>query len=413
MDKFEYIKDRWGWEPHPGQREFMGFPSKTKIAACGRRWGKTEAVAYDMAYAFLTNENYSQMIVSPTYEQSRLIFSTVEYLLGNMKDIEIKKTPYPFIKLGNRLITARTGDSDGRGLRGFKAHRIAVDEAAFVKGNVIYEVISPMLADCDGELILISTPFGKNHFYDFYRKGIEKNGEFASFSYKSADNPYISREYIERQRENLSELSFQTEYEAKFCDNVSSVFRYESIRNAINNHNHPEGCVVFGVDFARYSDYTAIAVLKTDGSCSRLTDLVRFNRLTWREEIRRIGDLAKRYRPVRIVCDATGVGDPLCEDLEEFIISEGLDTELVKFRFMNESKNLIMDYLNILLERGKISLPNNEILIEELDNFEYSCTDAGNIQLEARYSHHDDTVCALALACHGAKGLGGGKIYVC
>ena len=152
----------------------MAFDSKIKIAACGRRWGKTEASAYDMAYYFLTEENYSQMIVSPTYDQSKLIFRTLESLLKDMKNIEIKRSPYSYMKLKNNIITARTADNDGTGLRGNKADRIVVDEAAYIKDAVIYEVISPMLADTNGDLVLISTPFGKNHFYDFYKKGINR-----------------------------------------------------------------------------------------------------------------------------------------------------------------------------------------------------------------------------------------------
>lgn len=405
LTKTEFIRNTWDWEPHKGQREFLEYVSKVKVAACGRRWGKTEACAYDIAYYFLNRENFTQMIVSPTYDQSRLIFTAVESLLYGQVKAEVRKTPYPMIKYRNNIISARTADNDGRGLRGFKADRIIVDEAAFVGDRVIYEVICPMLADRNGDLVLISTPFGKNHFYDFYMKGAERNSEFASFSYKSADNPHISREYIEKQRENISQLSFETEYEAKFCDNVSNVFRRDTIANAVKKEFAPFGKCVMGVDFARYSDYTAIAVLNTDGEWASLGDLVRFNKMTWSGEINIIMENVRKYRPAFIVCDATGVGDPLCENLEKQIMGENLPCSLIRFRFSSESKNLIVDYLNLLLETEKIALKDIPVLIKEMENFEYTYTESGNIKLEAKYSFHDDTVCALALACHGMKSL--------
>ena len=406
MDKFEFIKNVWRWEPHKTQREFMAYETKIKVGACGRRWGKSEALAYDMAYSFLTKRNYTQMIVSPTYDQSKLIFRTIESLLFN-KGVTIKRSPYSTIRLNKNLITARTADNDGAGLRGNKADRIIIDEAAYIKDSVVYEVISPMLADTNGDLVLISTPFGKNYFYDFYKRGVERSGEIASFTYKSTDNPYINKEYIEKQRLNISSISFETEYEAKFCDNVSNVFRDEVITGALLRDLSLTGQYVMGVDFARYGDWTVAIVLKTDGEFFQMVDMVRFNKVTWEEEIKRIIALCEKYTPQCVVCDATGVGDPLCEQIEKILIDSNMPCEIIPFKFTNERKNLIIDYLNVLLESGSISILNDAVLKDELRNFEYSFGESGMVKLEAKYNHHDDTVCALALACHGGKGLSG------
>ena len=35
----------WGWEPHESQRIWLDSDAQTKVAVCGRRWGKTEAAA--------------------------------------------------------------------------------------------------------------------------------------------------------------------------------------------------------------------------------------------------------------------------------------------------------------------------------------------------------------------------------
>ncbi len=407
MDKFKYIKKKWSWEPHPTQREFMEYESKIKIGACGRRWGKSEALAYDMAYYFLTKKNYSQMIVSPTYDQSKLIFRTLEDLLYDITGVKIKKTPYSVIKKGKNIITARTADNDGSGLRGNKADRIVVDEAAFIKDQVVYEVISPMLADTNGDLVLISTPFGKNYFYDFYQRGLNRSYEIASFSYKSVDNPYINKEYIEKQKANMSSLSYETEYEAKFCDNISNVFKYDIIKESINREMKIEGGqVVIGVDFARYSDWTVCMAVESDGYLFKVLEMNRFQKVSWEDEIRKIMDMTNYYDTKRLICDATGVGDPLCEMIEKELIRKNMGTELIPFRFTNQSKNQIIDNINALLETRRLSIINDPVLIDELKNFEYSLSDSGKVILNARYNHHDDCVCALALACQGAADMG-------
>ena len=152
---------------------------------------------------------------------------------------------------------ARTADEDGRNLRGHSADRVIVDEAAFVRDQVIEEVIGPMLADRNGELVMISTPFGKNHFYRAFVRGqgngvmeYRSNGvmenpvlqhsstpplRFRSFRFPSWANPHISREYIEAQREVVTERQFKVEYEAEFMDDQSAVFAWEDIQQAVSH----------------------------------------------------------------------------------------------------------------------------------------------------------------------------------
>ncbi|MBQ7256989.1 MAG: hypothetical protein IJS60_04780 [Abditibacteriota bacterium] len=219
------------------------------------------------------------------------------------------------------------------------------------------------------------------------------------------DNPYISKEYIERQRENISQISFETEYEAKFCDNVSNVFKTDSIKEAVEKDMSVEGCVVIGVDFARYKDWTVACVLRSDGERCEMLKQLRFNKVSWKAEIDNILNLVYEFKPIKLICDATGVGDPLCENLERLLIEENSPCEVVRFKFTNESKNIIVDYVNLLLDTGRISLLEDPVLIKEMENFEYSLTETGSVKLEAKYNFHDDTVCALALACHGSKGF--------
>ena len=76
----------WRWIPHPTQREWLLDEHPVKVAACGRRWGKTEAAAVDAATYALCRPGSVQMIVSPTYDQSKLIFDTVErFLCGSAR----------------------------------------------------------------------------------------------------------------------------------------------------------------------------------------------------------------------------------------------------------------------------------------------------------------------------------------
>lgn len=58
--------------------------------------------------------------------------------------------------------------------------------------------------------------------------------------------------------------------------------------------------------------------------------------------------------------------------------------------------------LTSLLETGRVKLgdtPQRQALVEELRDFEFRVSAAGNYQADARLGSHDDLITALGLAC--------------
>ena len=414
----------FGWIPHETQRRWLESDAKTKVAACGRRWGKTEAAAVDASTMAILRPGSVQMIVSPTYDQSRLIFDTVERLvLGSgvtRRLAKVTRTPYPRMTLGKSLIMARTADEDGRNLRGHCADRVIVDEAAYVRDTVIQEVVSPMLADKDGELVMISTPFGKNHFYRAYLKGqalrnpkSQIRNRYASFTFPSWANPYVSRDYIEGQRMELSPRQFSVEYEAHFLDDQSCVFAWDDIQSAaeagiLRQARDADSfeCVVAGIDWARYSDYTALIAVGVDEAGCTVVGMDRFNGMRWDQQIDRVADFLKRYKVSSALTDQTSIGDPLLEQLRSRVWEVGLDVSVEGYGFTNSSKRELVDHLALRLAHGTLSIPRDEHLMKELQYFEYELTQSGNVKMNARAGHHDDLVIALGLASWQAKSVG-------
>jgi hypothetical protein len=416
--RIELARELWGWMPHPTQREWMLDEHPVKVAACGRRWGKTESASVDVATYAIAHDGCVQMIVSPTYDQSRILSDAVERLFMRnshlRRYVQVTKTPYPSVRFMRSRITARTADDDGRNLRGHSADRVIVDEAAFVRDQVLEEVIGPMLADKNGRLVMISTPFGKNHFYRAFVRGQRTASDDAanrvrSFRFPSWANPHISREYIEAQSETITARQFRVEYEAEFVNDESSVFAWEDIHAAIDPHSATTGGVcVAGIDWARYSDYTAVVVLevnpptKGDGDrcpMCRVVAVDRFNRMDWRGQVDRVADLLGRHRVRAVAADQTSVGDPVLEMLRDVLWNERrLDMEVEGVVFTSQTKRELIDNLAVRLAHGDVVFPNVEPLVQELQFYEYELTEAGNVRTAARRGYHDDCVCALALA---------------
>jgi len=467
--RIELARNLWGWEPHPTQREWLLDRHLVKVAACGRRWGKTESAAIDVATYAIANNGSVQMIVAPTYDQSRLISNTVERLLLSNSRIRpyvrVTKTPYPDIRYRSSRIMARTADEDGRNLRGHSADRVIVDEAAFVRDQVIEEVIGPMLADRNGQLVMISTPFGKNHFYRAFVQGecsrrctpigADGSGDaqddigvhlrssavecrIRSFRFPSWANPHISREYIEYQRVALTERQFKVEYEAEFVDDQNSVFAWADIQAAISGQSPVvsgqgsaftggdiaavcgsacggSAVYVAGIDWARYSDYTAVVVIEVGNEPLALSSqqlvggnpqyrvvaLDRFNRMEWHAQVGRVADLLCRFGVRAVSADQTSVGDPVLEILRDSLWNERhLDADIEGVVFTNQSKRELIDNLAIRLAHRELEFPYVEQLVRELQFYEYELTESGNVRTGARKGFNDDCVIALALAMH-------------
>ncbi|MHB1457476.1 MAG: terminase large subunit domain-containing protein [Armatimonadota bacterium] len=412
-NRLDLAKKLWQWVPHPTQREWLLDDHPVKVAACGRRWGKTEAAAVDIAVSAIVEQGSTQIIVAPTYDQSRLISGTVERLLMSnpmtRKRAHIVKTPYPDIRIMGSRIMARTADDDGRNLRGFSADRVIVDEAAYARDQVVEEVIGPMLADRNGRLVMISTPYGKNHFYRAFTRGIEgTDPRCRAFRFPSWTNPHINREYVEYQRSVLTPRQFKVEYEAEFADDEVSVFPWADIQAAADAFE-PERAsgrpvYVAGIDWARYSDYTAVVILEllpqAVGSVRyRVAALDRFNRMEWKEQVQRVAEILCRYRVMGIAADQTSVGDPVLEMLKRRLWDEmRMDAGIEGVVFTSQSKREMIDNLAIRLAHREVAFPGMETLVRELQFYEYDVTSAGNVRTGARRGCHDDCVCALALA---------------
>lgn len=405
----------WGWTPHETQRQWLQCGAAVKVAACGRRWGKTEAAAIDAAVKAIGTGNIKQMIVSPTYDQSRLIFDTVERLMLShpitRRMTKVVRTPYPRLMLSNNsVIMARTADEDGRNLRGHSADRVIVDEAAYVRDSVIAEVISPMLADKNGQLVMVSTPFGKNHFYRAFLRGQDESDKrFASFCFPSESNPHISREYIEDQRRVLSRRQFAVEYEAEFIDEQSCVFAWDDIKAAIDTGAElktGESCIVAGVDWARYSDYTALVAIEVRESGMRVIGLDRFNGIGWNMQVERVVEFLIEHRVSAVLTDRTSIGDPLLEQLRNRMWERCADVAVEGYTFTNSSKRELVEHLALKFARRAIAVPDDDELIKELQYFEYELTQSGNVRMNARSGYHDDLVIALALACWQGRSVG-------
>lgn len=399
----------WNWKPHSdGQTEFLLCPAKVKTAACGRRWGKSEAVAVDIALYAIANPNSIQFTIAPTDDQSKIIMGQVSRFLnaipGMTHEITEVKSPYHQISFKDSTglavgttIKARTAGTSGKGIRGNKAHRVILDEAAFILDSIVDEAISPLLADFDGNLVKISTPFGRGHFHRDYLLGLDPaNTRYASFQFPTTDNPYISAEYIESQRKTKPDRVFRQEYLAEFLDDAGGVFRGVSDLVVKGRTGcQPRGRVYIGIDLAKYEDFTVMTAVDESGS---QVAHERFTGIPWSVQIQRIAAFVARFRDAVVYVDSTGVGDPIFEQLSRIP-----GAYWHGYNLTNQTKEDLINALVIQIEQTSLALLDLPEQTAELQAYQYEITPSRNVRMNAPAGMHDDCVIALALACWGLR----------
>jgi hypothetical protein len=131
-----------------------------------------------------------------------------------------------------------------------------------------------------------------------------------------------------------------------------------------------------------------------DAETGRCFDMERFNHLDWPIQKERILAFAFKHRG-RIVLDATGVGDPIYDDLKR------VWPDIEGFKFTSSSKTALVQRLIVAVEQRRVSWPAAwEVLTAEMRRYEYAISPSGGITYDAPSGYHDDCVMALALANH-------------
>ncbi len=407
MKKFshEKIQKAIGWTPHPNQWKVIKNPRKEKILCCGRRWGKSQLAAYEVAYRAL-QPNQRIWVVAPSYYLTNIVFDQViqfMYKLVPNNGIRLRTKPFPEMKLENgTIIEGRSADAK-EGLLGRSTNLVILDEAARVDENIWSQYIKPTTHEFGGRVIYISTPTGINWFYN---KFLELKTNKSAYTFSSLDNPYFpSPKMTEEERlkewENIRrttpEVKFRQEYEAEFLTDGGLVFR--GINDVIDDtlaEPVPGTSYILGVDIARHDDFTALCVV--DRTNKNVVHIDRFRELDFHYQKQRILTLAKKYNNAKIIIDSTGMGDSVASDLKRHAFLEEYPL------YSQKAKQQLIDKLILFISEKVIRIPQNEALINELQRYEVKMSERENLyKYSAPKGEHDDLVIALALAVWGLQ----------
>ena len=380
--------------PHPGQKEVHNSDARFKVLSAGRRWGKTRLGVNECVD--VATKGGRAWWVAPTYKVSNVGWRPLQRMARRIPDVIVKLGDRLVIFPGGGSIEVRSADNPN-GLRGEGLDFVVMDEFAAMRRDAWLEEIRPALSDKLGKALFISTPKGRNHFWELYQKGINSEEGWQSWTFPTISNPFIQASEIEAAKRDLPEMIFRQEYEAQFIDDSGGVFRRVQDA-AVLEPQEPDANkqYVAGVDVASSIDFTVVSIM--DVKSKELVYLDRFNRVDYNVLENRLEALYRRWHLDSMKIEANSIGQPVIDHL----YAKGLS--IIPFTTTSATKQAIIQGLQSAFEHGEIRIINDPVLVGELLSFESKRSPSGGFSYSAPSGMHDDTVMSLAIAWSAIAG---------
>jgi len=453
-------------------------PPKGVITIWRRQVGKSWSCAEAAAALMIIEAPCSIGIVAASEDESQLLIDKVKWIFDNSqfkKYIE-GRPKLTLLKLKNGSYV-KSHSHSSQNIRGPSYDYILIDESAIMDEKILFGAAIPTVTH-GKRWICITTPQGrKGKLIEFFFKGLEtrpiickdcseeyEQTDFkVEFPYpKFVELPilpnckicdgnnykygmgYFAIPYLDPWNCTLidsDELKLilkihdynplaRQEYLGEIIDEASMVILKEWLNKNTNLMLRntmvkvPGLAYVCGMDYGRHHDAASICITHKDPKTGHIViDYMRtisgeFDHDTDWESIKgQFLAVILHFRPVWIVPDATGLGDPLVEELQRDLDKLGLRKcklfnnrkDRLGFIISPTSKPELIGNMIALLSRNPQALelppssePEISELTKELLRFEMTIMEAGYFKYGTQ-SYHDDRVISFALSLWGHR----------
>jgi predicted phage terminase large subunit-like protein len=382
---------------HDKQLEVFNDPTRFKIVAAGRRFGKSRLAAWMLIIEALKSQSKDVFYVAPTYQQARDIMWMLLKEIGHEVIQSAHENTSVLTLINGRRIFLKGADRPDT-LRGVGLAFLVIDEYADIKPNVWEQILRPALADVRGSAMFIGTPKGRNHFYELFQYAKrEADKDWKAFHYTSFDNPLLHKEEIEAAKMSMSSFAFKQEFMAAFEAASSDLFKEEWVK--IDSKEPKEGSFYIAIDLAGFEDVasqtmakkklldeTAITVVKVTEQEWWVADIIH-GRWDIKETANNILKAVEKYSPSAVGIEKGSLKNAVMPYLTDLMRRYNKYFRIDEVTHGNKKKtDRVMWALQGRFEHGRITLNEGawtNVFLDQLLNFP-------NVQM------HDDLVDSLA-----------------
>lgn len=354
------------------QQDVFKDDTRFKVICAGRRTGKSRLAAITLIIEALNCPvGSSVMYVAPTLGQARSIMWDLLHDLARpvIKSSHVNNLEVSLVN-GRKILLRGADNPDS--LRGVSLTYVVLDEFAFIKLEIWEKVLRAALSDQKGKAMFISTPSGRNHFYDLYRLGQSgSDEEWKSWLFKTIDNETIDPKEIDAAKRTLSSFAFKQEYLASFDNAGSDLFKEEWFKYG------PEpdvGSYYVAIDLAGFKeirnavsaadkrlDQTAIAVVKVTDENEWWVKEIRMGRWDVERTALEIIKIVNEVKPISVGIERGMARQAVMPYLETLMKRYNCFFRVEELTHGNQKKvDRIVWSLQGQMEHGRIILNTNE-----------------------------------------------------
>ena len=354
------------------QQKVFKDPTRFKVVAAGRRCGKSRLSAVTLLIEALNCPDGSAvMYIAPTLGQARTIIWDLLHELGRpvIKSSHVNNLEITLIN-GKKILVRGADNPDS--LRGVSLVYVVLDECAFIKQDVWEKIIRAALSDKKGRALFISTPSGRNWFYDVYKLGQEEtDDEWKSWHFTTQDNETIDPKEIEAAKRTLSSFAFKQEYLSSFDNAGADVFKEEWFKEA----EEPQyGSYVVAIDLAGFEDVaknagsakkrldeSAIAIVKVTDEGNWWVDKIEHGRWDIRETAVNILKTIRDYQPIAVGIERGALKNAVLPYLNDLMRKNNIYAHIQDLTHGNKKKtDRVVWSLQGRMEHGRVSFNEDE-----------------------------------------------------
>lgn len=437
-------------EPH--QKAMVTSKEGQVVYFCGRRLGKSFMLATEAIHRALFFKYQKVFVLSPTENQAKELAETISGMIERSalveQEVKLNNVMEKKFYNGSRIVI-RTGGGRGSvsSIIGSGANLLIIDEIQDVSDDLISKIIPVMRGQRGAaKFIVAGTPRDRSGFlYESLENAPriwddgkwyeypENSGNFTVYRQQTcymdeeeniirSSTPRITIEELKEDYENIPRLQFLQEYCLDFMSSVSDVYS-EDLREKVlyqPNYQLTFGSfnpVVAGIDIGKMRNETVLYIAEVvpsplpENKSYKKLDLKWYKEFPLGTDYDEIENFVSyeliKYFPklFRIIVDATGVGEAICEQIQKKSRRAGAKFIVEPFKFSKEKKKDLVESGVAAMERGQVRVVWSKRLNQEMIGYKREQTDSNNY-IYQKTSGSDDYIDAMNLCIYNiALGL--------
>lgn len=310
--------------------------NRFNIAKLPRQTGKsTVVVSYLLHYA-LFNDSANIGILANKASTARDLLGRLQTAYENLpkwlqQGVIAWNKGSMELENGSKIMAASTSAS---AVRGMSFNIIFLDEFAFVPNHIADDFFSSVYPTISSgkrtKVIIISTPYGMNHFYKLWVDAQNKRNNYVWTEVHWSEVPGRDAKWKEETIKNTSERQFTQEFECEFLGSVDTLISASKLRSLVFDtpissnkgldvYEKPtekaEYIITADVSRGIGGDYSAFIVFDITTVPYKIVAKYRNNEIKPMLFPNVINDVARAYNNAYVLCEVNDVGDQVASIL--------------------------------------------------------------------------------------------------